>query len=162
MKLAQTEPVSLISLTRGSDTIGPRVEEVLLVVQPVGGSNFPGTSAIFEFYALHLNKLPEDENVPQQITVPPANLALGAHAPLLTTSFHVNLPSEPTHSTPRHPKVTTQMNATWMKEFKATSTTGSTGSSTSGSRSRAPSTPLSLVCRFNLVFWDNNFDSAFR
>lgn len=67
----------------------------------------------------------------------------------------LSLPSEGVQ-TPRQPKITTQMNSTWMNEFRSTAASVDTGP-TAGSRLKA-SNPL--VRRFNLVFWDNSLEAA--
>lgn len=71
----------------------------------------------------------------------------------------LSLPSEGVQ-TPRQPKITTQMNATWMNEFRSTAASVDTGPNASGSRLKATNASNPLVRRFNLVFWDNSLEAA--
>ena len=56
----------------------------------------------------------------------------------------------------KQPKITTQMNPTWMAEYKSTPAVERAKAS-SAARSAQD---LSLVRRFHLVFWDNSHDTA--
>ena len=87
------------------------------------------------------------ESLATTLFTPATASPLSAALPRTSTSQH------PLGDVAKRPRVTTQMNPTWMADY-------TTGTCATGSSSQRPKQDLLAVRKFFLVFWDNDSDPA--
>ena len=109
------------------------------------------------FFSLLDNYLLDDISLPAAFTC--QNIPSTSSAPVPIHSPQVTHPAAAASAAPsfiKQPKITTQMNPTWMAEYKSTPAIERAKASSAVRLAQ----DFSLLRRFHLIFWDNSHDAA--